>query len=78
MYLRGEHMPNYFYDQEALCPFFHRSTDKDITCEGITDGCITKIAFNSRKKKKMHSDIFCNKKYENCEVYRMLEKKYED
>ena len=71
-------MPSNFGDQDAICPFFKRSTEKRISCEGITDGCLTHIEFNSRNKKKMHRKIFCDRKYENCEVYRMLEDKYNE
>ena len=47
-------------------------------CEGITEDCFTRIVFKSEEKKKEHEKIFCNACYKNCEIYRMLMKKYDD
>ena len=67
------------YDSvNAICPFYKSSVGKRITCEGITDDCITNIDFKSKNKKALHRSIFCDNKYKNCEVYRMLEAKYEE
>ena len=51
---------------------------KSIGCEGITDDCFNRTVFKSEELKKAHQKIFCEGKYKNCEIYRMLEAKYED
>ena len=71
-------MARFQNDVEILCPFYITIATKSITCEGITDSCTTKILFNTPALRDKHSKIFCECKYKNCEVYRMLEAKYED
>lgn len=64
-------------EAKALCPFFLATDKKFIVCEGITDECKTKIMFRNGDARNRHRSIFCDAKFENCEVYRMLEEKYE-
>ena len=71
-------MARYQNDVEIQCPFYINIGMKSITCEGITDDCVNKILFNTPQLRDIHSKIFCEKKYKYCEIYRMLEKKYED
>lgn len=71
-------MATTYKDVEVQCPFFKELTKKGISCEGLTDDSIIKLWFNSPKSKELHSEVFCQKKYKNCEIYRMLEAKYED
>lgn len=63
---------------DAQCPFFVSSGKKSVTCEGITDDCTTCTVFVSEGKRNEHRRIFCDARYEYCEIYRMLEKKYEE
>jgi hypothetical protein len=65
-------------DVEIKCPFYITIATKSITCEGITDECTTKLLFNTPKLRDKHCRIFCENKYQYCEIYRMLEAKYED
>ena len=60
------------------CPFFLFSGRKSVGCEGITDDCFIRMVFKSEDKKKEHQKIFCEERYKNCEIYRMLMEKYED
>lgn len=71
-------MATMFDDVDAKCPYFHSSNKREITCEGIADGCITALKFESQNKRNLHRSVFCDAKYKNCEVYRMLEEKYAD
>lgn len=71
-------MPTMFDVVKAICPYFQFSDKRSITCEGITDGCLTKLEFESQEKRNQHRRIFCDAKYQNCEVHRMLEDKYEE
>lgn len=66
------------YDGWVKCPFYIRLAEQSITCEGITDDCVLKTIFKSKKEKTQHLKIFCCNKYKNCEIHQMLEKKYED
>ena len=67
-----------FDDVDVKCPFYKGSNEKKISCEGITDDCIIILSFNSKAKRDIQKEIFCNQKYKNCEVCRMLLEKYED
>ena len=71
-------MPTTFNEAHIVCPFYEYSATKSITCEGITDDCILKTYFNTKKKMQLHRNVFCCNKYKNCEIYAMLEKKYEE
>lgn len=71
-------MPRAYNEGRICCPFYQSIANKSISCEGITDDCTTKLLFKSSDKMNQHRVIFCEKKYENCEVFRMLEDKYKD
>ena len=70
-------MPTSFDDMEAICPYFQYSQKKYIVCEGIIDGSTTKLQFDTQGKRNQHRRLFCDSRYENCEICRMLEGKYE-
>lgn len=65
-------------DIEIQCPFYINTATKSITCEGIVDEAVTKVLFSTTDLRIQHSKIFCECKYKNCEIYRMLEAKYEE
>ena len=65
-------------EEGVRCPFYSTMDSKSITCEGITDECWCILRFSTMEAKSQHRKIFCSRKYENCELYIMLEKKYED
>ena len=71
-------MPTMFDDVEAKCPFFLSSGKRKITCEGITDDCTTNLTFVTQQKRNLHRKIFCDARFQNCEIHRMLEKKYDE
>ena len=71
-------MPRTYNEALIGCPFYQSMTKKSILCEGITDDCTIKLLFTSSEKHHQHRNIFCNNKYENCEIYAILEKKYEE
>lgn len=71
-------MPRTYHEALINCPFYQSMAQKSISCEGITDECITKLLFRTAESRDLHREIFCEHKYENCEIYRMLEKKYEE
>ena len=63
-------------DATVLCPFYKASDSKRISCEGVTEGSVIILSYASKEKKNKQKMIFCDRKYQNCEVYRMLEDKY--
>lgn len=71
-------MPRLYDSCLAQCPFFISSGKKNVLCEGITSDCTINIKFTSDEKRDLHRRIFCDAKYKNCEIFRILEKKYED
>jgi hypothetical protein len=71
-------MATRYRDTEAKCPYFRSDNGKEIRCEGITDGCSTILRFYSNKDKSIQRNTFCDAKYKNCEVFRMLEDKYDE
>lgn len=70
-------MPTMYDDVNAKCPFFQHSNKQKITCEGITDGCITNLEFKTKEKRNRHRRQFCDSEYKNCKIYKVLEEKYE-
>lgn len=61
------------------CPFFLFAGRKSVGCEGITEDCFVRLVFKSEEKTKEHKEIFCEERYKNCEIYRMLmREKYEE
>lgn len=71
-------MPTTYKDVDIKCPFFKELAARSISCEGLTDDSIIKLWFNSPKSKDLHVEVFCQNKYKNCELYRMLVEKYEE
>ena len=66
---------NYVYVQ---CPYFLRCNKTTITCEGISEGCVTSLEFKREKDNLLHKRVFCDDKYKNCEICRMLDEKNEE
>lgn len=71
-------MPTSYDYANAKCPYFIGSKKTKITCEGITDGTVLLLEFFSGEKMYQHREIFCDNKYQNCEVCRMLDEKNEE
>ena len=63
---------------EIKCPFFRGHTHLEISCEGITDDTSVKLMFQRKETRILHEDIFCMCRYQNCELYRAINEKYEE
>ena len=74
----GGNMYTRYDDVTARCPFFKGSDEKRISCEGFTDGSIVTQSFSSKEKRNKQKSIFCDCRFENCEVYRLLKEKYDE
>lgn len=71
-------MATTYKDADIQCPFYKGQGKQSISCEGIVDDSLIKQWFKFPKSKSLHMKVFCQEKYKNCEIYEMLEKKYED
>ena len=71
-------MPRTYNEGLIKCPFYKTIATQSISCEGITEDCTIKLLFISPERRDLHRKIFCEHKYQNCEICTMLEKKYED
>ena len=65
-------------EKEVKCPFYKGMTMQGISCEGLTDDSTLKLLFTSPEKRKSHCKRFCRTNYKTCEIYKLLEKKYEE
>lgn len=71
-------MASGYNEKRIQCPFYQASATQSISCEGVTDECITRLIFTSPKEMSLHRMTHCENKYQNCRMYRLLEKKYEE
>lgn len=71
-------MPESLAAAYVKCPFFHKTDKLKITCEGYHDDCkCTNQIYINNKARDKQLELFCQDKYENCEIYRMIkEAKY--
>jgi len=65
-------------DVHALCPFFQSSDKNRIICEGIVKGSRTALEFTKQGERSRHRTLYCDCRYQQCEVYKALMKKYEE
>lgn len=65
-------------DRDAKCPFFCAHTKDSILCEGLIPDSRIKINFDGADTKRTQYSIFCCWRYENCEMYRALQEKYQE
>lgn len=65
--------------RDCKCPFVQRMESKRIECEGPADGMVVGLRFRTARAAEKHAAIYCDKKYECCEIYRMvMAAKYEE
>lgn len=70
-------------ESQILCPYF-RNEDRQkhkIVCEGLGDARSMSWNFDNRDERQRirQMEIFCQNRYDCCEVYRMIHSsKYED
>lgn len=59
----------------VLCPFYKNDQEKSIVCEGVYSKCII-LSFGKKAKKDEHVKYYCARNFKECEIYKILEKKY--
>lgn len=61
------------------CPFYIKDNGQNaITCEGLVPGSRLRSWFWHKKDYKIQIEVFCCGRYQNCEIYDALIKKYEE
>lgn len=62
------------HERDIKCPFFkHINGNCNICCEGLYDGCQSiQLCHKTKKDLRQQTKLFCEDKYEYCEVYRMI------
>ena len=63
-------------DRDAKCPFFCAHTKDSVICEGLIPDSRARISFENGAGKKTQYAVFCCWKFENCERYQALMKRY--
>lgn len=71
-------MPRIYDACLAKCPFFIESGKKNVMCEGVTDDCSLNMIFTTEEARNLHRRIFCDAKFENCEIHKMIAEKYQE
>ena len=76
---RDNHVTHTAGTGRTACPFFVGHSAPEIQCEGLADETRLSIRFNKECDKKLHKRVFCDDRYKNCELCRMLlREKYEE
>ena len=70
-------MTTKYSDVSAKCPFYKNSNPNCVTCEGIYNKSTVTTRFEHRNDLGNFRALFCDSNYQNCKIYRLLEKKYE-
>lgn len=65
-------------DVDVQCPFYRRSTERQIVCEGLTEKGNLTQSFRRMKDKEKHMGVYCCGRYRECRLYRMLMDKYHE
>lgn len=59
------------------CPFYKGDEGKRLICEGIDKKCNIHQQYESKDDKRKRMMEYCTKNYKKCELYKILENKYQ-
>ena len=59
---------------DVMCPYYVKSENCEISCEGMEEGIHCRQVFENGKAKKQWMQHICNSDYMACSYARMLEK----
>lgn len=73
-------MPSGSYKQAYVrCPFYKYDDGKRrITCEGIINNSSLALIYHTKVDYERQITIFCCDQFQKCELYRMLNEKYDE
>ena len=60
----------------AKCPFYHKESPQRVFCEGVVDNSSLTLNFMNAKFCQDYRFAYCNNKYKDCPVHKMLMDKY--
>lgn len=63
---------------EIKCPFYGRSSEYVIICEGVIPGTMDSIRFKKSKDRTTQIKTFCSGCYEKCERFAPIDSKYSE
>ena len=69
------------YDSKyVVCPFYRRNDTNRICCEGVEDNNTINLVFGSSREMIEYEKCFCDDMdfHQECLLYQMLKKKYEE
>ena len=66
------------YNDKPLvqCPYYKKEKQNTIVCEGVCDGNCLELTFRSSEKKRFYRAQYCNSKYGDCRITKMLHEKW--
>lgn len=68
-----------FKQTNVQCPFYDTDDGKsEIVCEGLVENSCIAQRYKHKEDWELQMQVFCQKRYVNCEIYRMLIEKYEN
>lgn len=56
----------------VCCPFFTGHSAHELRCEGLVEKSYISQMFKRKSDRELHERIFCEARYQNCEICRML------
>lgn len=65
-----------FESADAKCPFYHKEAPQRVFCEGVIDKSSLTLNFSNAEQCKDYRFSYCNAKYKDCPVNKMLAEKY--
>ncbi len=69
-------MPTAYDCVDAKCPFFKGADKRSVKCDGVPGEFTISLKFPNRERKELHRSVFCDARYQYCEIYRVLEELY--
>ena len=68
-----------FMQVNCVCPFYRSDDGRNrIVCEGVIPDSQLTNYFKKKSDYRIQIEIFCCDRYENCEIYEAVNKKYKE
>lgn len=68
-----------YYHAYVRCPYYRGDDGKSqIRCEGVWDGATLSQHYKRKEDFRTQIRVFCCGHYKKCELYEVLERKYEE
>ena len=67
-----------YQDVSVRCPFYRWQKDYEIACEGFSEVSTVSLHFFDRRQKRKYVCKFCEQNYEDCILYKEVDKKYDE